>query len=90
MINKRQAHVNNPKVGNNYPEHPLSYIVDWVATNLHGWAMSQFPPLQHFSWVAKDEWELIDWQRLGDWSNHGYIIECDLQKTLELHDAQKD
>ena len=34
MISKRHAQANNPMVGNNDPEQPLSYIVDWDANNL--------------------------------------------------------
>ena len=66
MISKRHAQANNPMVGNNDPEQPLSYIVDWDANNLYGWEMSQFLPLNHFKGVAKEEWEMIDWQYLGD------------------------
>ena len=44
MKTKRHAQANNPKVGND-PVQPLSYIVDWDANNLYGWAMSQFLPL---------------------------------------------
>ena len=57
MISKRNGQANNPIVGNNDPEQPFSYIVDWDANNLYGWARSQFLPLNHFSWVAKEEWE---------------------------------
>ena len=52
--------------------------------------MSQFLPLNHFKWVAKEEWELINWQRVGDESNEGYIIECDLEYPPELHDSHND
>ena len=63
MISKRHAQANNHPVANFNPEQALSYIVDWYANNLYGWAMSQFLPLNRFSWVAKEQWELIDWQR---------------------------
>ena len=52
--------------------------------------MSQFLPLNHFSWVAKKELDLIDWELLGDDSNQGFIIECDLEYPPELHDAHND
>ena len=90
MISRRHAQANNLPVGKFNPDMPLSYIVDWDANNLYGLTISQFLPLQHFSRVAKEEWEKIDWQRLGDESNQSFIIECDLEYPPELHDAHND
>ena len=90
MISKRHAKANNPMGGNNDPEHALSYIVDWDANNLYGWAMSKFLTLNHFKWVSQEVWERIDWQYLGEESNLGYIVECDLEYPPELHDAHND
>ena len=53
MTSNRHAQANNPAVGTFNTEQPLSYIVDWVANNLDGCAMSQFLPFEHFSLVKK-------------------------------------
>ena len=87
MISKRHAQANNPPVGNFISKQSLSYISDSDSNNLYGWAMSQFLPLSYFSLLVKEELELIDWQRLWDESNQGFIIESDLQYPPELHDA---
>ena len=65
IISKRHAQANNPMVGNKDPEQPLRNIVDWDANNMYGCPMSQFLPPNHFTWVAQEEWEQIDWQGLG-------------------------
>ena len=90
MISKRHVQANNPIVGNNDQEQALSYIVEWDANNLYGCAMSQVLRLNPFTWVPKEEWDLINWQRLGDESNQGYIIGCDLEYTPEIHYAHND
>ena len=87
MISKRHAQTNNPMVGNNDPEQPLSYIVDLDANKLYGWAMSQFLPQQHFKWLSQEEWVQIDWERLGDESNQGHIVDCHMDYAPGLHEA---
>ena len=52
LISKLHAQANNPMVGNNDTEQPLTYIVEWAANNLYGWAWSQFLVLNHFKWEA--------------------------------------
>ena len=90
VISNRHTQANNPPVGTFNPEQALGFIVDCDANKLCGCMKSHFLPLNHLSWVAKEEWELIDWQRLGDESNQGFIIECDLENRPELHDAHND
>ena len=54
MISKCHAKPNTPKLGNNEPEQPLSYIVHWDAKNLYGCVLSQVVAVNHLKSVAQE------------------------------------
>ena len=87
MISPRYAKANNELVGEYNPEQPKTYMSDWDANNLNGWAMSQPLPYGKFEWVGPEEWQTVNWQHLGDNDYNGYIVECDLEYPPDLHEA---
>ena len=82
MISQRYAKANNELVGEYNPDQPKTYISDWDANNLYGWAMSQPLPYGKFDWVGPEQWQTINWQHLSDNDYYGYIVECDLDYRL--------
>ena len=56
-ISQRYAKANNPYLGADYdPNSPSKYIIDLYASNLYGWAMSQYLPSGHFDWLDEAGW----------------------------------
>ena len=91
MISQRHAHANNPLMGNLYnPAEPTSYIVYLDANNLYGCALSQKLPFGAMEWVPREEFEKIEWEKIEEDGDIGYIVECDLEYPPELHDAHND
>ena len=84
------------KANNNYmrsydEDKESSYIPDFDANNLYGWAMSQPLPIDGFKWVKKvskiDEYFIKNY---GENSDKGYIFEVDIEYLNNLHDLHSD
>ena len=59
MACKRYFKANNPKIGKAFnPSKPTTWISYVDATNLYGWAISQFLPIGNYEWVASQEYLL--------------------------------
>ena len=48
---------NNPFVDGYDPTKPITYILDFDANNLYGWAMCQFLPCEDFEWLPEEAFE---------------------------------
>ncbi len=90
-VTHRHARANNPYLGPDYdPSKPHSYIMYLDANNLYGWAMSQPLPIRNFRFLTEDEISQIDFCTVPDFSQTGYIIQCDLGYPSHLHDVHND
>ena len=87
MASKRYAKANNPDIEGYDPEKQKSYLLYLDANNLYGWAMSQPLPTGGFQWekdCKKLQKTLVDHPYDSD---HGYILEVDLEYPQELHET---
>eukprot|EP00102_Acyrthosiphon_pisum_P012564 XP_008181781.2 PREDICTED: uncharacterized protein LOC103309046 [Acyrthosiphon pisum] len=89
----RYARANNSKVPDYDPSKPNSWIAYLDATNLYGWAMSQFLPKDGFSWYegdlsVKNILKLLE--NSNETSEIGYSLEVDLSYPKSLHDKHND
>lgn len=90
-ITKRYARANNPYMGELYdPSQPKSYIMYWDVNNLYGAAMRMKLPEGEFKWLKRAEINAIDWFKISEDDNFGYIAEVDLIYPPELHDLHND
>ncbi|XP_071054945.1 uncharacterized protein [Onthophagus taurus] len=84
----RYAKANNPYDPNNFDGDPFhTYLMYWDATNLYGWAQSQYMPINEFSWLYDTNFNVLN---VADDSEYGYIVEADLSVPRELHDFYSD
>ena len=60
------------------------------ASNLYGWAMTQYLPYGGFKWVTKKEISKLNLSLIRGDSLSGYIFELDLEYCDELHDFHND
>ena len=87
MVSKRYAKANNPEIEGYDPEKQKSYLLYLYANNLYGWAMSQPLPKGGFQWekdCKKIQKTIVDHPSDSD---HGYILEVDLEYPEELHET---
>ena len=66
------------------------YIMYFDASNLYGWAMTQYLPYGGFKWVTKKEISKLNLSLIRGDSLSGYIFELDLEYCDELHDFHND
>jgi hypothetical protein len=92
VISNRYARANNPylKPEDYVSDQPHSYISYLDANNLYGWAMSQYLPVDTFRFLSEEEINDIDFTKVRDDSNTGYVIECDLEYPSHLHHLHND
>jgi hypothetical protein len=91
VISHRHALANNPYIGDEYDaQKETSYLAYLDANNLYGWAMSQKLPVSDFRFLSKQELTTVDFLTTSVDSSTGYVIECDIQYPIELHDAHND
>jgi len=91
MISKRYAEANNPYMGDQYDESkPNSYIWYIDCNNLYGYAMSEPLPVDDFRWLNCNEQAKLDVTKIEDDAEYGYILECDLTYSEELHEKHSD
>jgi len=64
------------------PDEKIHYI---DANNLYGQAQTSFLPYDEFTWLEKEKFETIDWQKIKTDSKYGYILEVDLKYPKKLH-----
>ena len=85
---KRHVKANNKYLPDFDVSKPSNYIMYWDANNLYGWAMSQKLPFKDLKFDTEVTIEEI--LKTGDESDIGYIIECDLEYPIELHNLHND
>lgn len=88
----RKSNANNPFVDNFNPLNSKKYIIYLDATNLYGYAMSQYLPQKDFVWVSQEEIDDIKKNiiEIPDTAETGYVLEVDLEYPVELHDEHND
>lgn len=86
----RKSEANNPFLNTFNPNIPTTYIAYLDATNLYGYAMSQYLPQKDFSWVSDDEIKSIEISKVSDNADIGYVFEVDLEYPENLHDDHND
>ena len=69
---------------------PSKYIMYLDASNLYGWAMSQYLPTVNFKWMTDKEISKIDLGKYKVDGKKGLILEIDLEYSRELHDMHND
>ena len=89
-ISHRHAQANNPYVSGYDPSKDKSYIMYLDANNLYGWAMSQPLPTHEFDWLTEKEIKSIDFTKVKDDADEGYILEVNLEYPEEIHDQHAD
>ena len=90
MISRRHAQANNPFISGYDPSKDKTYIMYLDANNLYGWAMSQFLPTHGFDWLNETEMRSIDFTKIKDDAEEGYILEVDLEYPVDVHDQHSD
>ena len=89
-IANRYGKANNKYIDNYDEKAPSKYIMYLDASNLYGWAMSQYLPTGNFKWMTDKE---ISKTNLGKYKadgKEGLILEIDLEYPKELHDLHND
>ena len=69
---------------------PSKYIMYLDASNLYGWAMSQYLPSGNFKWMTDKGISKIDPGKYKANGKKGLILEVDLEYPQELHDIHND
>ncbi|XP_057324658.1 uncharacterized protein LOC130667184 [Microplitis mediator] len=87
----RYAKANNRFMGEDFDQSKdESYLMYYDVNNLYGAAMSMSLPQGSFKWIHED----IDVQNVDKFFNDnksiGYILEVDLEYSIELHDEHRD
>ncbi|KAF0710664.1 Uncharacterized protein FWK35_00030511, partial [Aphis craccivora] len=86
---ERYARAINIKISDYDPSKPKSWITYLDATNLYGWAMSQFMPKNGFSWYEGDlsvKNILKMLENSNETSDIGFLLEVDIVYPKSLHD----
>lgn len=84
---QREATSNNKYMKTGYnPNTEDKYISYMDENNLYGWAMSQPLPLSGFKFLSESEFSVIDFYKIPDDGDYGYILEVDLEYPIDLHD----
>jgi len=89
-ISRRYVSANNHLVKDHDKSKPSRFITYLNANSLYATAESEPLPVGNFRFL--DEWEIktFDLDKVSADSETGYIIECDLQYPIELHDLHND
>src|SRR5271154_6453071 len=101
MACKQYFKANNPKIGKAFnPSKPTTWISYVDATNLYGWAMSQFLPIGNYEWVASREYLLKNPAMQKKYlekilktkadASKGYFLNIKAHFPLKTHDYLKD
>jgi len=89
-ISRRYASANNHFVKDQDKSKPSRFVTYLDANSLYATAQSEPLPVGNFSFL--DEWEIktFDLDKVSADSETGYIIQCDIQHPIELHDLHND
>lgn len=88
VISHRHAKANNKYLPDYDTSLPSSFIYQVDANNLYGWAMSQKLPLNEIQFCTDFEPSIITSYSESDYFS--YILECDLDYPIHLHDSHND
>lgn len=86
----RKSIANNLFLQDYDPSQPTKYIMYLDATNLYGYAMSQYLPQKDFVWLSNQEIENLNIMNISDTSTKGYVLEVDLEYPQNLHDSHNE
>lgn len=86
----KKSVANNMFLSGYDPSLPNKYIMYLDATNLYGYAMSQYLPISNFIWLSNDEIEKLDILNVSNTAEKGYVLEVDLDYPENLHDFHND
>jgi hypothetical protein len=89
-IPHRFSRANNPYLEDYDPTLPTTYIIYLDANNLYGWAMSQPLPTDCFQFLTEQQMNELDVLSIPDDSDIGYILEVDLEYSVQCHDLHAD
>ena len=89
-IANRYGKANNKYMEEYDEESPSKYIMYRDASNLYGWAMSQYSPTGGFRLMTGKEINKIDLGKYKADGKRGLILEVDLEYPRELHDSHND
>jgi len=85
QISKRYAKANHKELKNYNPNQKDEFILYLDASNLYGYAMSQYLPLKDFKWNT-ESWDENKILQLNDEGNKGYLFDVNINYSDELHD----
>ena len=89
-IANRYGKANNKYMKEYDEKAPSKYIMYLDASNLYGWAMSEYLPTGGFRWMTQKQIDKIDLAKYKEDSNKGIILEVDLEYQKELHNLHND
>ena len=91
VISNRYARANNPYLKpEDYTSLPNVYICYLDVNNLYSWAMSQNLPVDESRFLSQEDISKIDFTSIPDDSEIGYVVECDLEYLVELHQSHNN
>lgn len=91
LLGKRYSKCNNPYVKETFnPSYKTKYIVSIDVNNLYGFVMQSFLPVSNFKWMTSLEISKFDVTKVPSNSSIGYIIVCDIEYPVNLHDNHND
>lgn len=90
-ITKRYAKANNKDLQEDYNQKlPSNYLLYLDCNNLYGVALSDYLPTGDFKWLTEEEISILNVSNLPEDNDKGYIIECDLEYSTDLHASRSD
>ena len=89
-IVNRYSKANNRYMKEYDEKAPSKYVMYLDASNLYGWAMSQYLPTCGFRWLTEKEISKVDLAKCKEDSKKGVILEADLEYQQELHGIHND
>lgn len=90
QCSKRYSKANNKYMVDFDKDLESKYLMYLDANNLYGYSMLQQLPLNSFSWVAADAFDVVKIMNFTHDSPVGYILEVDLEYPQQLHDLHSD
>ena len=89
-IAKRFSKANNKYIQSYDYKKPSKYITFLNASDLYGWAMSQYLPYGEFKRLNQNEIDKFQLDLVKGNTSIGYILEVDLKYPNELHELHND
>ena len=68
-----------------YSKNDNNTIMYWDANNFYGWAMIQPLPVSDFKFLSEKDIDRFNLDSIDENSSIGYILECGLEYSKELH-----